>query len=156
MIPYMYTQYNVLFQVDLMDICEEFENMYGKTLYEVVEGECSGDYKQTLLSLIKGEFVAKEQTVKINKHLQIPALVYDQSAVFFLFVFTNQTWTVHLNCIKYSVSWKFHTKISLANIKKIHNNKKSILKYCLVYLKSVCEMYIFSLNDIFLQNNSLF
>lgn len=47
-------------EVDLMDICEEFENMYGKTLYEVVEGECSGDYKQTLLSLIKGEFVAKE------------------------------------------------------------------------------------------------
>ena len=47
-------------QIDLKDICDAFEAKYEQSLYDVVAGETSGDYQQTLLSLIKGEFVPKE------------------------------------------------------------------------------------------------
>lgn len=47
-------------EIDLKDINETFTEKYGQSLSEVVASECSGDYKQTLLSLIEGEFVAKE------------------------------------------------------------------------------------------------
>ncbi|XP_026289323.2 annexin B10 isoform X1 [Frankliniella occidentalis] len=41
-------------EVDLGDIKQEYERLYEKTLESAVKGECSGDYKRTLLALIGG------------------------------------------------------------------------------------------------------
>ena len=48
------------FQIDLRDICEAFEAKYEKSLCDVIADETSGDYRQTLQSIVKGEFVPKE------------------------------------------------------------------------------------------------
>ncbi|WAR23203.1 ANXA7-like protein [Mya arenaria] len=47
-------------EVDLEYIKSVFEQKYEKTLYETVDGECSGYYKRCLLSLIVGKYVAPE------------------------------------------------------------------------------------------------
>ena len=47
-------------QIDLRNICDAYKAKYGQRLYDAVASETSGDYQQTLLSLIKGEFVSKE------------------------------------------------------------------------------------------------
>ncbi|XP_062540269.1 annexin B10-like [Armigeres subalbatus] len=39
-------------EIDLQNIKDEFEQMYNKSLYSVVKGETSGDYKRALLALI--------------------------------------------------------------------------------------------------------
>ena len=46
------------FQEDLAWIAEKFEQKYETSLYDTVEGECSGYYKSCLLSLIAGKFVS--------------------------------------------------------------------------------------------------
>lgn len=40
-------------QIDLVDIKQEFLRKYHKTLYKMIEGDCSGDYKKLLLALVK-------------------------------------------------------------------------------------------------------
>ncbi|XP_069773554.1 annexin A4-like [Narcine bancroftii] len=42
-------------EVDMLDIREEFQRMYGKSLYSFIKGDCSGDYKKILLQLCGGE-----------------------------------------------------------------------------------------------------
>ncbi|XP_072342198.1 annexin A4-like [Scyliorhinus torazame] len=42
-------------EVDMLDIKQEFQRMYGKTLYSFIKGDCSGDYKKILLELCGGE-----------------------------------------------------------------------------------------------------
>ncbi|XP_067680804.1 uncharacterized protein [Haliotis asinina] len=39
-------------EIDLVDIKEKYAELYGKTLKEKVEAECSGHYKRTLLSIL--------------------------------------------------------------------------------------------------------
>jgi len=39
-------------EIDLGNIKQEYENLYGRTLFSAVEGECSGDYRRALLTLI--------------------------------------------------------------------------------------------------------
>ncbi|XP_076440760.1 annexin A5-like [Babylonia areolata] len=39
-------------EIDLEDIKDRYQEMYGTSLAEAVEGECSGDYKRLLLALI--------------------------------------------------------------------------------------------------------
>ena len=40
-------------QVDLVEIKQSFLQKYHKTLYKMIEGDCSGDYKKLLLALVK-------------------------------------------------------------------------------------------------------
>ncbi|XP_078421529.1 annexin A4-like [Cetorhinus maximus] len=42
-------------EVDMLDIKQEFQRMYGKSLYSFIKGDCSGDYKKILLQLCGGE-----------------------------------------------------------------------------------------------------
>ncbi|XP_048474711.1 annexin A4 isoform X2 [Rhincodon typus] len=42
-------------EVDMLDIKQEFQRMYGKSLYSFIKGDCSGDYKKILLELCGGE-----------------------------------------------------------------------------------------------------
>ncbi|XP_041065706.1 annexin A4-like [Carcharodon carcharias] len=42
-------------EVDMLDIKQEFQRMYGKSLYSFIKGDCSGDYKKVLLQLCGGE-----------------------------------------------------------------------------------------------------
>jgi len=42
-------------EVDMKEIKTEFLNKYSKTLYKMIEGDCSGDYKKLLLALVKPE-----------------------------------------------------------------------------------------------------
>jgi len=39
-------------EIDMKDIMEAYEEMYGKTLPDALESECSGDYKRLLLSIV--------------------------------------------------------------------------------------------------------
>jgi annexin A7/11 len=39
-------------QVDLVEIKQEFLNRYHKTVYKMIEGDTSGDYKKLLLALV--------------------------------------------------------------------------------------------------------
>lgn len=39
-------------EVDLVEIKQAFLNKYHKTLYKMIEGDCSGDYKKLLMSLV--------------------------------------------------------------------------------------------------------
>lgn len=39
-------------EIDLGNIKQEFERVYGQPLAEWVEGECSGDYKKIMIALI--------------------------------------------------------------------------------------------------------
>ncbi|XP_044271353.1 annexin B9-like [Tribolium madens] len=39
-------------EIDLEDIKDTFQNKYGKTLAEFIQGDCSGDYKKCLLSIV--------------------------------------------------------------------------------------------------------
>jgi len=41
-------------EIDLGNIKQEFESLYGESLEAWVEGECSGDYKKIMVGLIKG------------------------------------------------------------------------------------------------------
>eukprot|EP00795_Rhopilema_esculentum_P005309 gene5309-477_t len=40
-------------EVDLVEIKQAFLNKYHKTLYKMIEGDCSGDYKKLLLAIVK-------------------------------------------------------------------------------------------------------
>jgi len=40
-------------EVDLVEIKQSFLQKYHKTLYKMIEGDCSGDYKKLLLALVK-------------------------------------------------------------------------------------------------------
>ncbi|XP_067857101.1 annexin A4-like [Heptranchias perlo] len=42
-------------EVDMLDIREAFQRMYGKSLFSFIKGDCSGDYKKILLQLSGGE-----------------------------------------------------------------------------------------------------
>uniref|UniRef100_UPI00398F46BC annexin A4-like n=1 Tax=Pristiophorus japonicus TaxID=55135 RepID=UPI00398F46BC len=42
-------------EIDMLDIRQEFQRMYGKSLYSFIKGDCSGDYKKILLQLSGGE-----------------------------------------------------------------------------------------------------
>lgn len=42
-------------EVDMLDIRQEFQRIYGKSLYSFIKGDCSGDYKKILLQLCGGE-----------------------------------------------------------------------------------------------------
>lgn len=42
-------------EVDMLDIKDEFQRMYGKSLHSFIKGDCSGDYKKILLQLCGGE-----------------------------------------------------------------------------------------------------
>ena len=39
-------------KVDLVEIKQEFLNRYHKTVYKMIEGDTSGDYKKLLLALV--------------------------------------------------------------------------------------------------------
>ena len=43
-----------LFQLDLGNIKERYQHMYGKTLFQKVKSETSGDYRKLLLAIIGG------------------------------------------------------------------------------------------------------
>ena len=42
----------VLFQIDLVEIKAAFLQKYHKTLYKMIQGDCSGDYKKLLLTAV--------------------------------------------------------------------------------------------------------
>lgn len=42
-------------EVDLESIKAEFEKKYHKTVYKMIEGDCSGDYKKLLLAIVGGD-----------------------------------------------------------------------------------------------------
>jgi len=42
-------------EIDLKEIKTEFLNKYHKTVYKMIEGDCSGDYKKLLLALVKAD-----------------------------------------------------------------------------------------------------
>ncbi|XP_078095802.1 annexin A4-like [Mustelus asterias] len=42
-------------EIDMLDIRQEFQKIYGKSLYSFIKGDCSGDYKKVLLQLCGGE-----------------------------------------------------------------------------------------------------
>ena len=44
--------YNVVSQVDLVEIKAAFLQKYHKTLYKMIQGDCSGDYKKLLLAAV--------------------------------------------------------------------------------------------------------
>lgn len=43
----------LLLQVDMVQVKQEFQKKYGKTLGSFIKGDCSGDYKKMLLALCK-------------------------------------------------------------------------------------------------------
>lgn len=41
-----------IFQRDLVEIKQTFLQKYHKTLYKMIQGDCSGDYKKLLLTVV--------------------------------------------------------------------------------------------------------
>lgn len=41
-------------EVDLADIRNEYQRMYGTSLEQAIAGDCSGSYKEGLIALVKG------------------------------------------------------------------------------------------------------
>lgn len=39
-------------EIDMLDIKDEFQRKYGKSLESFIKGDCSGDYKRALLCLV--------------------------------------------------------------------------------------------------------
>ena len=46
------TMVSCLFQLDLGNIKERYQHMYGKMLFQKVKSETSGDYRKLLLAII--------------------------------------------------------------------------------------------------------
>uniref|UniRef100_A0A183BQW8 Thioredoxin domain-containing protein n=1 Tax=Globodera pallida TaxID=36090 RepID=A0A183BQW8_GLOPA len=45
-------------EIDLADIRRAYQEMYGKSLVDSIEDECSGDYKRGLVAIVKGNYQA--------------------------------------------------------------------------------------------------
>ena len=42
-----------MLQIDLADIKDKYIDLYGKSMWEDISDDCSGDYKRMLLALIR-------------------------------------------------------------------------------------------------------
>lgn len=48
----LHTVFLFFFQRDLVEIKQTFLQKYHKTLYKMIQGDCSGDYKKLLLAVV--------------------------------------------------------------------------------------------------------
>lgn len=87
-----------MFQIDLVEIKASFLQKYHKTLYKMIQGDCSGDYKKLLLTAVGMNWsrqMCKETPVSFSLSFlfcfALAALLYFLFALFFcLFYWLEQ------------------------------------------------------------------